>query len=126
IVYADEYRVQLEDMAGSRRPNMEFFHRVFGGLEVRIGRHHGRLGGGVGELRGLVIGLRDGLTLEEDLAALELGGVRLELGSGPVEARLGLTEVVPGNPGVDLGQELALLELSPRLDAHADDLAPGL
>src|SRR5205807_9742784 len=60
------------------------------------------------------------------LAALELSSVRLELGSGPVEARLSLTEVVPGNPGADLGQELALLELSPRLDAHVDALAPGL
>src|SRR5438034_7137792 len=44
--------------------------RSLGGLQIRFGRHDGRMRRGVGQLGRVVVGLRDRLAVEERLAAL--------------------------------------------------------
>ena len=105
---------------------MGVFHRILGGLQVRLGGGDGRLGRRIGELGGLVVALGDGLALVERVAALELCGRILELRLGHIEVRLGLGQVVLRNARVDLREERTLPDFVPRLDRHLEDLSRSL
>ena len=105
---------------------MCILHRVFGGLETRLGVDDGRLGRRIAELGRVVVGLRDRLRLEQQLAALELRGGVVELGFGDREVRLGLREVVLRDARVDLREQLSLFHVVARLHRHLEDLTRSL
>src|SRR6266480_4339601 len=106
--------------------NLGVFHRILGGLEAGLGVDHGRASRRVGQVGGLVFGLRDRLRPVQGFAPPELRRGRLQLRASFVQRGLCLGEVLLGNARVDPGQRLALSHLVARLDGHLDDLAPCL
>ena len=122
-----DHRAELDvlgnDRPSERRLELRVGHAVARILEIGLRANHRRVGIRIVEFGGVVLGLCDGLRLEQRVRSRELGLRVAELRLSDRQIRLGLREVVARDSRVDRSQQLAGLHVVTGLHVHPDDLA---